>query len=155
MIVAGIMTGTSVDGIDIVVVDFKDGESNYEILTSKVHDFPKKLQESIIGLIAGSPKTCEFICEVEESYEDLLIGIVRNYIKNYKIDLAALHGQTIFHRPKTANSPARSWQLGRGRRISSELEIPVAYDFRHADIFWIVKFIIEFYFFIKLANCKL
>lgn len=53
---------------------------------------------------------------------------------NYEIDLIAMHGQTIFHRPKTANSPARSWQIGRGRRISSELGIPVAFDFRQADI---------------------
>ncbi|CAG5111987.1 Oidioi.mRNA.OKI2018_I69.chr2.g6252.t1.cds [Oikopleura dioica] len=142
MIVMGIMTGTSVDGVvknqffilqkklrkDVVIVDFKNADSNFEIKTTKVHQFPQVLQDDIKSLIAGERKSCEFISNTEEAYENLLIEIAGEYLPQYEIQLVAIHGQTIYHRPRTSKKPARTWQIGRGRRLASELGIPVACD---------------------------
>ena len=66
--------------------------SNFEIKSTKVHQFPQVLQDDIKSLIAGETKPCEFISNTEEAYENLLIEIAGEYLPQFEIQLVAIHG---------------------------------------------------------------
>ena len=51
-----------------------------------------------------------------------------------EIDLVGFHGQTVIHIPPQPGRPGRTCQLGDGAALAQRLGVPVAYDFRTADM---------------------
>ncbi len=123
----GIMSGTSFDGVDYVVCEFK---SNTQILFKNHYytKYPKKLINKIQNVASGKATSIELAqlhFELGRFYSDGL----KAFIKNKKLDFIALHGQTVYHAP-----PHGSLQIGVPHFLKSDFNCPIVYDFRSLDV---------------------
>lgn len=127
----GLMSGTSLDGLDVCYVKFeKSNQWNFQILSAETIKYPKKWEEKLRNIIHYS---AEEISEINSSYgfylgEKVTEFIAKNQIEN--IDLIASHGHTVFHQPQKKFT----LQIGDGRAIKLTTKIPVVYDFRMQDV---------------------
>ena len=127
----GLMSGTSLDGLDICYVKFEKKQHwNFEIQHAETVKYPKFWEEKLKNSIHLS---AEDIAELNSDYgfylgEKVNEFISKNQIKN--IDLIASHGHTVFHQPQKKFT----LQIGDGRAIKLITKIPVIYDFRMQDV---------------------
>ncbi len=124
----GLMSGTSLDGLDICLVNFS--RKNFEILYAETIAYPEIWEEKLHHAI-NLPS--EDLLALHSEYGFYLGEQVRDFIQKNKIeniDVIASHGHTIFH------NPARKFtlQIGDGRAIKIINQIPVVYDFRSQDV---------------------
>ncbi len=127
----GVMSGTSLDGLDICYAVFqKDAYWYYEILHAKTLPYPKIWEEKLRQSIALNAEDL-FALNSEYGFylgEKIAEFINKNKIKN--LDLIASHGHTIFHQPHRKFTT----QIGDGRAIKILNNYPVVYDFRSQDV---------------------
>ena len=131
----GIMSGTSLDGIDVSYVS-SDGKSIFTHNCSSLFKFRVTTRKSLHSLVSNFKKNKNSIssislCEnlVSEDYVDA----IRKFIKSNKIskvDLIALHGQTIFHSSKNKSSI----QLCNSSYIAEKTNKTIVTDFRQDDL---------------------
>ena len=129
--VIGLMSGTSLDGIDLVYVKFdKNKYQNFEILYSETIAYSEKwkstLQEAI-GFSADDLKTLDF------NYGGLLGKVINEFVDKFKIDqidFIASHGHTVLHQPKNGIT----LQVGSGQTIANITKQKVICDFRTQDV---------------------
>jgi anhydro-N-acetylmuramic acid kinase len=136
----GLMSGTSMDGIDAALIE-TDGEaihsfgpaSTYPYSTAERH----LLRQAIVaasGLTArdtrgGMLTLAESM--ITSKHADCVAAFAgANGIKLSDIGVVGFHGQTVLHRPEQQLTV----QLGDGWSLSAELGVPVVYDFRAADV---------------------
>lgn len=133
MKVIGLMSGTSVDGIDAALVDVTGTgyALHVELLATYSADYSRELRNHILAVCAGEPMTMANIACMDD---EIAIAFANAANHLGKADLIASHGQTIYHRPPTANHLGYSWQLGRGELIANLTQTPTISDFRDADI---------------------
>ena len=133
----GLMTGTSVDGIDLSLIK-SDGLSYFTSILNKYYKFDADLRERIIKLrdkISSVEDLKEYSKKLKIIERDLTLfhaEIINEIFKDYKedIDLIGFHGQTIFHKP----SIKISLQLGDGKLLSQLTQKIVINDFRKNDL---------------------
>ena len=131
----GIMSGTSMDGVDISLIK-TDGENYFERILDEYHDYPNDLYEKLIRLrkIINSKEDIENhqaeIKETERNFTLFHATLINNIISQNKIDIIGLHGQTIFHSPKNKISI----QIGDGKLLSQLIKKKVIFNFRKNDI---------------------
>ena len=131
----GIMSGTSMDGVDISLIK-TDGENYFERILDEYHDYPNDLYEKLIRLrkIINSKEDVENhqaeIKETERNFTLFHATLINNIISQNKIDIIGLHGQTIFHSPKNKISI----QIGDGKLLSQLIKKKVIFNFRKNDI---------------------
>lgn len=130
--VIGLMSGTSLDGLDLCFATFKKKNEfwNFEIL--KAETFPysqhweEKLRKSIFlkadELLALNSEYGFYLGKKVQEF------IAKHSLKN--IDLIASHGHTVFHQP----TKKFTLQIGDARAIKILNNIPVVYDFRSQDV---------------------
>jgi anhydro-N-acetylmuramic acid kinase len=142
MIVAGIMSGTSADGIDVAVVRIAPGKARPR-LTLLAHEgfrFPAALRRAVLAAMnAAATSTAELArlhWRLGIAYAEAVSATLERH--EIKIDLIGCHGQTLYHQPRAAVYAGRSfactWQAGEAQVIASTLGIPVVSNFRPADI---------------------
>ena len=142
MTVAGIMSGTSADGIDVAVVKIAPGKSRPS-LTLLAHDgfkFPAALRRAVLAAMnAASTSTAELArlnWRLGLAYAEAVEATLKRH--PVKLDLIGCHGQTLFHQPRAASYKGRSfactWQTGEAQVIAAALGIPVVSNFRPADM---------------------
>lgn len=128
----GAMSGTSLDGVDAVVIHFaEDGSAS---VTAHRHTaYPAPLREQLLSLQQAGTHTISARSwamldqAVAEQYVDALLPLTRQH----PLIAVGMHGQTVFHDPiGTGNS----LQLGNPNRVVAALGVPVVADFRRADI---------------------
>ena len=140
----GLMSGTSVDGIDAALVEIIDRLGNLEtnLIAEQTYPYADNLRTEILSVCAGEARSLQQICELDdliaESFAQAAIAIMA---KGDRLpDLIASHGQTVFHRPPvTSPQNAKTIlgytiQLGRGAVIAELTGIQTVSDFRVADI---------------------
>src|SRR6185312_178530 len=142
MIVAGIMSGTSADGIDVVLVNIapRRGPLAIEMLGHRAFPFPRALRQAILAAMnASSIATAELArlnWRLGLAYADALRDTIR--ATRIRPDLAGCHGQTIYHQgtpaPYAGRRFACTWQLGEPALIAAASGIPVVSNFRPMDI---------------------
>ena len=129
MVVLGLMTGTSMDGIDLCLADleFREIDSlKFEIIDSITYQYPNQIKKNIIkSLNNSSYNYSDLSNQIGKFYLDKTI----QFLKNRNIDLIASHGQTISHL-----SNKYSLQIGNPEYMSKYFSIPVVYNFRKKDI---------------------
>ncbi|WP_440931227.1 anhydro-N-acetylmuramic acid kinase [Candidatus Pelagibacter sp.] len=131
----GIMSGTSMDGVDISLIK-TDGENYFERILDKYYDFPKSLYEKLIKLrkIINSRDDLDNhhaeIKDTERNFTLFHATIINDIISQNEIDFVGLHGQTIFHSPKDKISI----QIGDGKLLSQLIKKKVIFNFRKNDI---------------------
>ena len=133
----GLMSGTSMDGVDASVIR-SDGENNYEPILDKYFEYDEVIYSDLLNLRDKINSTKDLtinsyqISELERKITLFHAKISKEIIKNVGIDvdLVGFHGQTIFHNAQEKISK----QIGDGNLLSSLLKKEVVYNFRANDI---------------------
>jgi anhydro-N-acetylmuramic acid kinase len=142
MTVAGIMSGTSADGIDVAVVKIAPGKSrpSLTLLAHEGFKFPAALRRAVLAAMnAASTSTAELArlnWRLGLAYAEAVEATLKRH--PVKLDLIGCHGQTLFHQPRAASYKGRSfactWQTGEAQVIAAALGISVVSNFRPADM---------------------
>lgn len=130
--VIGLMSGTSLDGLDIAYCRFVKIEDSweYKIIAAKTIQYPKLLRKKLIS--------APFLSGLDLTMLDAELGRyfgsqVKKFIKKNNLkkpDFIASHGHTIFHQPHKGFT----LQIASGAYIAAMAEIPVVCDFRTLDV---------------------
>ena len=118
--VVGLMSGTSLDGLDLCCVHFDyDGSWTYRIVKAESVDYPAWLREKLAT--AQSMTALEY-ARLHSDYGLFLGEQVRDFIarNGLKVDLVASHGQTVFHQPSVRFTA----QIGSGAGIAAYSAFP-------------------------------
>ncbi|GJL91512.1 anhydro-N-acetylmuramic acid kinase [Hyphococcus sp.] len=138
----GLMSGTSLDGIDAAILR-TDGEDIVEpgaaIHVPYSRDLKIWVRRSIKAALEGRDGAAEIgkaAGEVTHAHIKAVEQLLEKAgAKRKDIDVIGFHGQTILHRPsKQPGSAGRTWQLGDGRVLADETRIDVVNDFRSNDV---------------------
>ena len=133
--VVGLMSGTSLDGLDICFVSFDfdgnrpGGNWRYRIVKAESVDYPAELRAK---LSSAQTMTALEYARLHSDYGLYLGEQVRDFLERnrLKADLVASHGQTIFHQP----SVRFTGQIGSGAGIAAVTGIDTVCDFRTTDV---------------------
>ncbi|WP_415328235.1 anhydro-N-acetylmuramic acid kinase [Chryseobacterium sp. MMS23-Vi53] len=127
----GLMSGTSLDGLDICFVKFEKQDFwSFQILKAETIPYLKNWEDQLRNSIHLSAKE---LLELNSEYGFYLGQSVKNFIEKHQlenIDLISSHGHTVFHQPQRKFT----LQIGDGRAIKLETNLPVVYDFRTQDV---------------------
>jgi len=131
----GIMSGTSLDGVDVVLVDFSPSYPN--LIHSLCLPYPAELKAELALLAQPGANEIERLGLAEADLADCYAHAVQLLLQQSGIDRSRIraigcHGQTIRHRPN-ARQPF-SYQIGDQHRLAMLTQIPVIADFRRKDI---------------------
>jgi len=142
MTVAGIMSGTSADGIDVAVVRIVPGKQRPKV-TLLAHEgfaFPAALRRAVLAAMnAESTSTAELArlnWRLGIAYTEAVQATLNRH--KVKLDLIGCHGQTLFHQAQPVSYAGKrftcTWQAGEPAVIATTLGIPVVSNFRPADM---------------------
>jgi anhydro-N-acetylmuramic acid kinase len=124
----GLMSGTSLDGIDVAIIE-TDGRERVVKGPAMTFAYPPDFRERLRSILGGVGP----VAEVEEELTQLHAKAVENLLSRYPrpgINVVGFHGHTILHCP----AERRTWQIGNGARLARWLGLDVVADFRSADI---------------------
>ncbi len=129
--VIGLMSGTSLDGLDIAFCNFtlKNQKWEFNIIEAKTYFYNAGWKNKLIN--ADKLSAFDFI-KLHKAYGKYCGEIVNDFLKNIneKIDLIASHGHTIFHLP----NEQINFQIGDAAFIAAKTGINTVSDFRTLDI---------------------
>lgn len=140
--VIGLISGTSVDGIDAALAEITGTEFDLkvELLAASTFSYPAELRSRILDVCWERAVTMAELAELDDAIaEEFARAALAINTGSPPAELIGSHGQTVYHRPPgdTARRPARlgySLQLGRGAVIAELTGIPTVSNFRAADI---------------------
>ena len=132
--VIGLMSGTSMDGIDVAVIE-TDGEHIGWSGPANTLPYPPALRARLDRAVRKTDRSPAELADLERDLTDAHAAAVEAFVpalphERGQVDLVGLHGHTLFHRPEQR----RTCQLGDGQRLADRLGIDVVYDFRSADV---------------------
>jgi anhydro-N-acetylmuramic acid kinase len=130
MRIIGLMSGTSLDGVDAALVE-TDGETVHGFGPALTLPYPAKLRAGLRDLLDRAPGLAADDAGLAAVTREMTLhhaAAVRAV--GMKADMVGFHGQTILHRP----DDARTWQIGDAALLAGEVAMPVAWDFRSADV---------------------
>src|ERR1700676_2048470 len=143
MIVAGVMSGTSADGINVALVQLPTrgrGRPRYTLLAHAEYPFPPPVRRAILEMMNAELARVADLARLNfllgELYAEAVAKTARKH--RVKLDLVGCHGQTLYHQGMAQRFLGRklavTWQTGEGAVIAARLGVPVVSDFRPADM---------------------
>jgi anhydro-N-acetylmuramic acid kinase len=142
VIVAGVMSGTSADGINVALtrIQGRGFRSRLELLAHYQFPYPAEVRRTILATMNASSASVPDLSRLNfllgELYADALRAAQRR--ARLECQLVGCHGQTIYHqgsaKPFLGRRIACTWQTGEGAIIAARLGVPVVSDFRPADM---------------------
>lgn len=144
MRVLGFMSGTSLDAVDMAVLE-TDGEvieafgpAGERKLSAYTRVISLAATEAARSWARGEEEPPVFAdcarAVADEHFEAAEAFLAANGMAWSDLDLIGFHGQTVLHERPTADRIGRTVQLGDGERLARRAGVPVAYDFRTADV---------------------
>lgn len=138
----GIMSGTSLDGIDIVLVEIEGNQetTKVKVLNTNTYDYNSVLLEKIKSAISNENISSKLLCslhfEIAECFSKCVFAFCKEFnIDLFDIDYIASHGQTIYHISDSEDGYVpSSLQLGDGSVLANLTNTTVVSNFRTADI---------------------
>jgi anhydro-N-acetylmuramic acid kinase len=124
----GLMSGTSLDGIDIALIE-TDGHERVAPGPALTVPYPADFRERLRGVLGGVGPVEAVEAELTRLHA-AAIAAFRARHPGPAIDLVGFHGHTILHRP----AERRTWQIGDGALLARLVGIDVVGDFRSADL---------------------
>lgn len=150
MIVAGVMSGTSADGINVAVVriysregrkkDLRNRHPQFKLLGHSEFPYPKAVREAVLASMNSAQASVADLARLNFVLGALYAAALLKTQKRLgqQIELIGCHGQTLFHQGEPARHlgqrVAATWQTGEGAVIAAKLRVPVVTDFRPADM---------------------
>lgn len=143
MIVAGVMSGTSADGIDVAVADIsgRNFKLRLKLLRHEHTPYPRQVRTAILNAMNASRTSVAELAQLNFLLGELYSEAVQRTQKLAgipKLDLVGCHGQTLYHQGESriflGRKVACTWQTGEGSIIAARLGVPVVSDFRPADM---------------------
>jgi anhydro-N-acetylmuramic acid kinase len=131
--VIGLMSGSSLDGLDLVFVHLHEqaGQWSFEIKAAACYDYPLSWREKLLGAAGTSARE---YCRLHSAYGHYLGECVARFSREAGIelqaDLIASHGHTVFHEPARGMTA----QLGDGAALAAETHMAVVNDLRALDV---------------------
>jgi anhydro-N-acetylmuramic acid kinase len=146
MIVAGVMSGTSADGINVALVRVKAsspsraGTPGLHFLAHAEYPYPKQVRRFVLATMNSRRASVADLARLNfllaELYAEALLATQRRF--HVKAELVGCHGQTLYHQGEPAGFLGRrlavTWQTGEGAVLAARVGIPVVSDFRPADM---------------------
>lgn len=133
--VLGLMSGTSLDGLDIVLIRFtKDIRWKYELLACETTAYSNEWKNKL-RLQQALLYSAEGLQRLDSEYASLLAERINSFIATHElnqkdIDFISSHGHTLFHQPQLGYTT----QIGSGAILAALCGIPCWTDFRTADV---------------------
>ena len=147
MNVAGIMSGTSADGIDVALTRIEPARiapaKSRPKLTLIAHEsfpYPRALRTAVLAAMNASSTSTAELARLHWRLGIAYAEAVNTTIKRHrvKLDLIGCHGQTLYHQAQPASYAARrfacTWQAGEATILAADLRVPVVSNFRPADM---------------------
>ena len=142
MIVAGIMSGTSADGIDVALVRIEKSNGRPRLTLLAHHGFPYSatLRRSVLGAMNASSISIASLGRLNWrlglAYSEAVAATLQKH--RVSLDLIGCHGQTLYHQARAANFAGRNfgctWQAGEAAVVAQQIGVPVVSNFRPADM---------------------
>ncbi len=156
MIVAGVMSGTSADGINVAVVDI-DGRgfnTRFRLLAHEEFRFAAAVRRKILSVMNATSASVAELSQLNFRLGELYAAAIASAAANLqvrpgknlrrlararsRVDLVGCHGQTIYHQGEPSTflgaRVASTWQTGEAAVIAARVGCPVVSDFRTADM---------------------
>lgn len=128
--VLGLMSGTSMDGIDAAIIE-TDGATVTAVGPAATVPYEEDLRSAIRDNLGSRAPGADLVRDLTDAHAGAVTALLlQNPEFKDKISLVGLHGHTFFHDPKQGTTV----QAGDGARLASALGIDVVYDFRSADV---------------------
>lgn len=131
--VIGLMSGTSLDGVDAAVIRtdgvtvFEHGPSLSLSYDADLRQCARALLDRAANLAPDAPEVLDVERRLTERHVEAVEAL---RIQTDPVDLIGFHGQTIYHAPALR----QTWQIGDAALLSRETQLPVVHDFRSADV---------------------
>jgi anhydro-N-acetylmuramic acid kinase len=142
MTVAGIMSGTSADGIDVAIIRIAPASTRPKLTLIAHHGvaYPRSLRNAVLAAMnAASTSTAELArlhWRLGLAYAEAVKAALAHH--RVKLDLIGCHGQTLYHQARAETYMGRrftcTWQAGEAAVLAAELGVPVVSNFRPADL---------------------
>ena len=147
MVVAGVMSGTSADGINVALVRIRVNprgrgrpRHTIKLLGHAEYSYPAKVRSAILGAMnseqARVADLARFSFLLGELYADAVQATERQF--RLKAELVGCHGQTLYHQGEPQQFLGRkvfaTWQTGEAAMVAARVGVPVVSDFRPADM---------------------
>lgn len=158
MIVAGVMSGTSADGINVALVEIAGSSSpakretepplphktspshNLRLLGQAEYPYPAKVRAAVLAAMNATHASVADLARLNSLLGELYAGAVLAAQRRFrvKVELIGCHGQTIYHQGEPqrflGHKIATTWQTGESAVIAARVGVPVVSDFRPADM---------------------
>lgn len=137
MRVMGLISGTSVDGIDVALVEITGCQRDLTVdfVTGATYPYPSELRSQILQVCSGTPLSLAELAQLDDAIARTFAQAAMTLQQSSEpTELIGSHGQTVFHRPPQGTQLGYSLQLGRGELIAQLTGITTVSNFRVGDI---------------------
>lgn len=143
MIVAGVMSGTSADGINVAFVRMGAkvrSRTSLELLGHAEYSYPKNVRQAVLRAMNAPRASVADLARLNfllgELYSEAVLATERRF--RVQADLVGCHGQTLYHQGELQTFLGRrvvaTWQTGEAAIVAARVGVPVVSDFRPADM---------------------
>jgi anhydro-N-acetylmuramic acid kinase len=136
MWVLGLMSGTSADGVDAVLANFRGSRNRprWQLDNASSIPYPETLRSQLIRYGQGHPLPAAAVLDLVEGLTEVQAEAARRCDPHGRAALVGCHGQTLWHRPPEGERRGASWQALMGPLLAERLGRTVVFDFRAADL---------------------
>jgi anhydro-N-acetylmuramic acid kinase len=140
MLVAGIMSGTSADGIDVALCRISRARTRpqIELVRHRAFPYPAPLRKAVLAAMDARSTSAAELARLNWRLGEAYGDAAQASAQGYALDLVGCHGQTVYHqgiaKPYAGRSIACTWQLGEPALIAAAVHAPVVSNFRPADM---------------------
>jgi anhydro-N-acetylmuramic acid kinase len=145
MVVAGVMSGTSADGVDVALCRIAPGAREGDwprvrLIGLLETRYPKAVRAAVLRVMEGVAVTAAQMSRLNWRLGEIYADCVEKAAEMFgvRVGLVGCHGQTVQHETRAVRflgAPVRStWQMGESAVIAERMRCPVVSDFRPADL---------------------
>jgi anhydro-N-acetylmuramic acid kinase len=142
VIVAGVMSGTSADGINVALVNVRGAgfDTHFELLAHHEYPYPRPVRRAVLDAMNAGRANMADLARLNFLLGELYAAAVLATQKKagMKVEIVGCHGQTLYHQgevsPYLGKKIAATWQAGEGAITAARVGAPVISDFRPADM---------------------
>ena len=143
MLVAGVMSGTSADGVDVALCRIgqdQNGMPKVQVLGARAFPYAKEVREAVLRAMAAEAVSVAELSRLNWRLGAVFADAVSETCAGLELqpELIGCHGQTIYHQGEAGiflgHATRATWQTGEAAVLAERLRCPVISDFRPADL---------------------